>query len=101
MERINIHDKFVVLHCIAHITAHDHNLEKAITANRPSDHPYEYNFEFKVNGVEIPFSKYLEYLHTSYEDNVTRKAKELIQDKFYDVTSVCDDFMDKLKEITI
>lgn len=47
-----------------------------------SQHPIMLDVKITVNGVEMPFDKYIEYLEKCYSDMLERHANELINEKF-------------------
>ncbi len=51
-----------------------------------------YDFEVKINGVEVPFTKTIEAMYIQYERMVTEEAKKLMKDKFGDLCCKLDEF---------
>ena len=77
MEQIDLNKNITALYCISHILAEDPETLQKIILSKHDETPGVYDFELKINGVEIPLSKYLEY-----EREVNRQNAIMVMSRY-------------------
>ena len=95
MQKVSILNN-AVLHCVAHCVAGPDMLETCKKVSNGKDKDGLYTIEFKVNGEELDFMKFLELLHSQYDHKVRIAALEVAKEKLYNVCNKCDDIVELL-----
>ena len=85
-----------VLHCVAHCVTGPGMLDTCNEISNGKDKDGAYSIEFKVNGVELDFIKFLDVLHSQYNHKVRIAALEMMKDKFGDISYEFDNIIELL-----
>ena len=72
----------------------DHNLMERMVKNKDG----EYSVFFSVGGVELNFDNVAKRIEECLDDAVTKKAQELLNEKFNDLIDELCDMKDRVKK---
>ena len=72
----------------------DHHLISDMKANEDGTYPVF----FSVGGVELDFNNVAKRIKESFNDAVTKKAQELLDDMYSDLTSEIYDMQERIKQ---
>ena len=93
MSKIKILENKLALDCVCECIGNDTDKLYEIT-DKAEDGNYE--IEFKVNGVELDFIKFLEMYDRSYDNCVKGSAREMIEDKMSEITRKMESLLDTI-----
>ena len=58
-----------------------------------------YEIEFKINGIEIDFMKFMDFVNTNMNEFIDNAAKELVQNKLNEIDDIYLQFKNSVRNI--